>query len=315
MSIKLLSHKTLSLNQIFSLSIKIFLLLLFLFARTFTGVNIFGFRLGEYLIGGSLVLLILHVLLIPLFNRKYILDDKSLNIVISILILSFFVFLVINNNDFLNEFIYKTSSYIWSIGAVSIGYLYLSYFKFKIYRFDIVLTLLSLFVIYIFSTRGISENNQNILLNFTDKFEYPKGSDLLLVFIFVFYIYAVKSDYSKASFINLCFMTSIYVPLFLVKSRSGFISLIIFLLILLPKYVKYFKKFDRYILLTILISIILLLISTSWVVSRDISIDEEIEEELKYAITSRYQTINDNVYEREVLKLKLFYLETVEYFF
>ena len=151
------------------------------------------------------------------------------------------------------------------------------------------------------------QNNQNILLNFTDKFEYPKGSDLLLVFIFVFYIYAVKSDYSKASFINLCFMTSIYVPLFLVKSRSGFISLIIFLLILLPKYVKYFKKFDKYILLTILISIILLLISTSWVVSRDISIDEEIEEELKYAITSRYQTINDNVYEREVLKLKLFY--------
>ena len=81
MSIKLLSHKTLSLNQIFSLSIKIFLLLLFLFARTFTGVNIFGFRLGEYLIGGSLVLLILHVLLIPLFKRKYILDDKvTLNI-------------------------------------------------------------------------------------------------------------------------------------------------------------------------------------------------------------------------------------------
>ncbi len=307
MNTKLLSHKTLSLNQIFSLSIKIFLLLLFLFARTFTGINIFGFRLGEYLIGGSLVLLILHVLLIPLFKRKYILDDKNLNIVISILILSFFVFLFINNNDFLNEFIYKTSSYIWSIGAVSIGYIYLSYFKFKIYRFDIVLTLLSLFVIYLFSTRGISENNQNILLNFTDKFEYPKGSDLLLVFIFVFYIYAVKSDYSKASFINLCFMTSIYVPLFLVKSRSGFISLIIFLLILLPKYVKYFKKFDKYILLTILISIILLLISTSWVVSRDISIDEEIEEELKYVITSRYQTINDNVYEREVLKLKLFY--------
>ena len=95
MSIKLLSHKTLSLNQIFSLSIKIFLLLLFLFARTFTGVNIFGFRLGEYLIGGSLVLLILHVLLIPLFKKKYILDDKILNIVISILILSFFVFLLL----------------------------------------------------------------------------------------------------------------------------------------------------------------------------------------------------------------------------
>ena len=108
-------------------------------------------------------------------------------------------------------------------------------------------------------------------------------------------------------------MTSIYVPLFLVKSRSGFISLIIFLLILLPKYVKYFKKFDRYILLTILISIILLLISTSWSYW-DISIDEEIEEELKYAITSRYQTINDNVYEREVLKLKLFYFRDIEYF-
>ncbi len=307
MNTKLLSRKTFNSTQIFSLFIKIFLLLLFLFARTFTGIDIFGFRLGEYLIGGSLILLILHVLLIPMFKRKYILDDKNLNIIISILIFSFFASLFINNSDFLNEFIYKTSSYIWSIGAISVGYIYLSYFRFKIYKFDVVFTLFSLFVIYLFSTRGISENNQNILLKFTDKFEYPKGSDLLLVFIFVFYIYAVKSDYSKASLINLCFMVSIYIPLFLVKSRSGFISLILFLLILLPKYVQYFKDFDKYILLTILISIILLLISTSWVVSRDISIDEEIEQELKYAITSRYQTINDNVYESEVLKLKLFY--------
>ena len=87
MNTKLLSRKTFNSTQIFSLFIKIFLLLLFLFARTFTGINIFGFRLGEYLIGGSLILLILHVLLIPLFKRKYILDDKNLNIVISILII------------------------------------------------------------------------------------------------------------------------------------------------------------------------------------------------------------------------------------
>ena len=51
---------------------------------------------------------------------------------------------------------------------------------------DIYLSLFGLFVIYVYSTRGISDNLQNFFLNYTDKFEYSKGSDILLAFVFVF---------------------------------------------------------------------------------------------------------------------------------
>ena len=56
----------------------------------------------------------------------------------------------------------------------------------------------------------------------------------------------------------------------------------------------------------ILLTIIFVL-SSSWVVSKDISLDEEITDDIKYAVTSRYNTINDNPYEEKVLGLSLFY--------
>jgi O-antigen ligase len=56
-----------------------------------------------------------------------------------------------------------------------------------------------------------------------------------------------------------------------------------------------------------MISIIVFLISTSWVVGKDVVIDQDISEDLKFAITNRYSTINDNQYEKEILQLSLFY--------
>ena len=52
-------------------------------------------------------------------------------------------------------------------------------------------------------------------------------------------------------------------------------------------------------MIVFILSLIVFIVSTSWVVSKDIVIDEDIDSEIKYAITSRYRTINDNVYERE----------------
>ena len=95
----------------------------------------------------------------------------------------------------------------------------------------------------------------------------------------------------------------------MVKSRSAFISCVIFLILLIPYFRKNKKNFDKKLFFTILASVIVFVLSTSWVVSRDLVVDEEISDELKFAITSRYQTINDNVYEAEYLKLNLFYFE------
>ena len=51
-------------------------------------------------------------------------------------------------------------------------------------------------------------NLQNYFLQYSDKFEYPKGSDLLLAFIFVFFIFLNRKQFSKNSLISfsMCFI-------------------------------------------------------------------------------------------------------------
>jgi hypothetical protein len=296
-------------KYILSLLVKIFIFLLFLFARTFTGVIIFGYRLGEYIIGGTLVLLLIYSIFIPIYKKRYIFNSKSINFLIILLFISFLISNIMNNVIFVDEFIYKTSSYIWSLGAILIGYYILSDKVFIINEVDLQLSIFGLVVIYIYSTRGISENLQNFFLNFTDKFEYPKGSDLLLAFIFVFYIYLTRKQFSQSSLIIFLLAGSLFAPLFMVKSRSAVLSILIFSLLTLPEFKKNIKKLDKYFYFSIIISVILFVISSSWVVSRDITIDEEITDDIKYAITSRYNTINDNQYEDIVLDIKLFYVE------
>ena len=56
-------------------------------------------------------------------------------------------------------------------------------------KVDIYLSLFGLFIIYVYTTGGISENTQNIFLNYTDKFEYPKGSDVLLASVVIYTLY------------------------------------------------------------------------------------------------------------------------------
>jgi len=305
---KPLSHKVIyKFKDAFSFVVKIFIFSLFLLARTFTGLNIFGNRLGEYIIGGALLLLLIYCILIPVFKKKYFLESKSINVLLILLISSFVFTNFLNNVSFTEEFIYKTSSYIWSFGALAVGYYLLNDKIFVIKNSDFYLSFFGLFVIYLYSTRGISENLQNYILNFTDKFEYPKGSDILLAFIFVFYIFLSRKQFSKYSFISFLWAVSLFAPLLMVKSRSGIFSIIIFSLIAFPEFKKTIKKFDRDIYLSLIVSIVLFVLSTSWVVSKDIVINEEINDEIKYAVTSRYNTINDNDYEEKVLDLNLFY--------
>ena len=288
---------------------KIFLFILLLFARTFTGVSIFGFRLGEYLIGGSMLLLVLYFFIIPLINKSYYLDSKFLHLVIVALVAAFLLNSFIHSSQLSNLFIFKTSSYIWSIGALILGLEIIKFMNIKVGILDTYLALFGLFVIYVYSTRGISDNLQNFFLNYTDKFEYPKGSDILLAFVFVFIFILNKLKFSKISFNLISIAFSLFAPLLMVKSRSAFFSSVIFMILLVPSFKSKIKIFDKKIIITIFLSAIVFILSTSWVVSRDLVVDEEITDELKFAITSRYSSINDNVYEQEYLKLNLFYFE------
>ena len=83
---------------------------------------------------------------------------------------------------------------------------------------------------------------RTFFLNYTDKFEYPKGSDLLLAFIFVFYIFLSRKKFSQNSLIIFLLVGAMYAPLFMVKSRSAFLSVLIFSIIVFPKFKKKILK-------------------------------------------------------------------------
>ncbi|MDA9645436.1 hypothetical protein N9T02_01025 [Candidatus Actinomarina] len=297
------------LKFVFSGLVKINIFLIFLFARSFTGLTIFNYRVGEYLVASTLFLLLAYSVLVPLLKKKYFLDSKPINFAILALIFSFFLRILFSGISINNEMIYKTSSYIWTFGALAIGYYVLNENNFQIRSEDTYLAFLGFVTIYIFSTRGISVNRQNLILNYTDKFEYPKGSDILLAFIFIFYIFLNRKGFSQSSLCVFILFSSLFAPLFMVKSRSAFISLAIFALLLTPYFIANINSLNKYFYICAVGSLIIFILSTSWVVSRDIKIDEEISNDLKFAITSRYNTINDNPYEKEVLQLTLFYFE------
>ena len=119
-----------------------------------------------------------------------------------------------------------------------------------------------------------------------------------------------KENYSKHALFLVSIFGSLYAPLFLVKKvEVDFISLVLFAILTIPSFKKNIKKIDFSFVIVFILSLIVFIVSASWVVIKDIVIDEDIDSEIKYAITSRYRTINDNVYEREVLNHKLFYFE------
>jgi len=295
-------------KNIFLYSIKIFIFLIFLFGRTFMGINFFGFKLGELLMGFTALILIIIFLIFPLIFKKH-LFNKKISTAFIILIFSFIFINFKNDVTLLNLTIYKNSSYIWTFGGIAIGFL-LSKIHPKIFnKIDIYFSLFCLFLIYIYTTKGISENRQNFLLNFSDKFEYLKGSDVLLALIIILYFVLFKLNFSNSAFNVLLISSALFIPLFLYKSRSSFFSYIIFLTFLLLFFRNKKLQLNRVNKVFFLIAILVFLISTNWVVSKDIVLDSDISEELKYAITNRYSTINDNKYEKEVLELSLFYFK------
>lgn len=295
-------------KNIFLYSIKIFIFLIFLFSRTFMGINIFGFKLGELLMGFTALILIIIFLIFPLIFKKH-LFNKKISISFIVLIFSFILINFKNDISLLNLTIYKNSSYIWTFGGIAMGF-FLSKVHPKIFnKIDIYFSLFGLFLIYIYTTNGISENRQNFLLNFTDKFEYPKGSDVLLALIIILYFVLFKLNFSNSAFNVLLISSALFIPLFLYKSRSSFFSYIIFLIFLLLFFRNKKLQLNKVNKVFFLISITVFLISINWVVSRDIILDSDISDELKYAITNRYSTINDNKYEEEVLELSLFYFK------
>ena len=110
---KLLTH------QYFLNCIFLYLLLIMIFTRSFVGIQILGFRLGELMAGFGLLLIMSYILYSVFYSEKYTKTFPRGNV---ILLFLYFIFVVIaTNGSFLTLYTYKSSSFLWMIGYFFLG--------------------------------------------------------------------------------------------------------------------------------------------------------------------------------------------------
>ena len=205
-------------------TISLFFTLVFILGRTFMGVYIFGFRVGEIMMGASLLILISSLI----FLNKELIDvfGKNFVRVNFLILLSFILNALYTNSSFTSPYTYKSSSYIWTI-----GFFYLGYFFFRVNNISTSFMYFQIGVlvyIYFFSIYGLPTSISDFFLTISDKFEPHKGSDILIMFVTVFFISNRLNSNKRFAFELFVAFSVAYLPLVLFKSRASIIALLIF---------------------------------------------------------------------------------------
>tara|TARA_B000000532_G_scaffold243975_1_gene241788 strand:- start:226 stop:1560 length:1335 start_codon:yes stop_codon:yes gene_type:complete len=256
----------------------VFLLLTlsFFFSRSFVGIYIFGFRIGEYLMALAFVTYVFTVLtdfeLNPL--RKISSIFKNLFI---LLFIFFIISLFFSNSNLLNPYTFKTSTYIWSFSFLFFG---LNSKKINLSLNQVKLLQIFIIIIYLSSVFGYPDLIIELILQISDKYELHKGSDLALFYIIFTILINSTFKYNLLSLQAFVFNSSLYLPLLLFKSRSAFIGCFIIFLHELFKFFVTKKLKVSKAQFTILILVGLTFISISTYLTQNRDIPEEINVEL-----------------------------------
>ena len=242
-------------------------MLLIVFTRSFAGLYIFGFRIGEYLVAGGLLLFIYFVL-VP--QKKEV--PKEILSLTKYLFLSFLIVNFFSYTDLFNKFTYKNSSYLWTIAFIFVGFIFFGGFftrnKFYIFVAGII-------IIYIFGTGSYPDILQNMFRVYGDKFTFVKASDMLLAIV-VSNIIALNLLSRKSA--NLYFISSVtaFLPLLIQMSRGTAVAIGVFAFLYIIFNLRFYFELKN-LLVLVLLTPFVFLISTFRVTQydlTDISVDE-----------------------------------------
>lgn len=242
-----------------------FIVLTFLFGRSFVGIYIFGFRLGELLallsFLGTTLLVVKNTELIDFYGKKIIYSCY-------LILFSFLISFTLSNSIITNTYTFKSSSYLWAVSWLFFGYFYFKNFNFK--RVHLIILNFSLIYLYVLSTVNYPNLFITFLNNYSDKWDFNKASSLMLCFIIVILLNNKLSLLKNYSLDFFLLASALYLPLILYKSRGSFIALLLFVFIQTFENRKIlFKSAKRYVP-TICLSIIVLITSSLNVVNVDI---------------------------------------------
>lgn len=208
-----------------------FLFLVTIFSRPFVGIYLFQFRIGELVVAVSFIMFLFFISKRQNFENKY---QILINLTF-FLLLSFVISNYLEDGFFLSTYLFKSSSYIWTVSFLFVGY------KLQLYNQNFAyLMSFGVILLYVFNTILYPSIFIEFFQNFSDKFELSKAASMMISVVFVntinFYFLKDKKQF-KYFFI---FSNALFLPLLLFNSRGSFISLVLFILL--------FIFFDREIL-------------------------------------------------------------------
>ena len=227
-----ISFQTLVSNIFFA-----FIVLTMIFTRSLMGFKLFGFRLGELIVGFGIVL-VLSFIIMFIFKNNYL--DFFPYKYFFLFLFSFLLSLFMNQGSLLSLYTYKSSSYLWMIGYVLLSYYFLNNFRF--YNLHISVLILVPFIIYIFNSGNYPNFIMYFFQEYSDKFQFMKGSDVLMAFILCTFILKDKIKGKKYFLAYVNSMGALLLPLFLTLSRASFFSACLFILLINISFYKVIKN-------------------------------------------------------------------------
>ncbi len=241
------------------------------FGRPFVGIYIFNQQIGKGIV------LIGALFFLSVFILNYIFKDKiesNFKSVINILLLIFFAFLLnlLVNGFNTDLYVFRSSSYIWSLGYCVMGYYFLSKLKKELI---LLVISLSAFALYFVSIINYPNFIIDIFISNSDKFQLIKAADSLLIFVLLNFLIEKYSKLSEnIKFAILIFSFGLFLPYYIYQSRGSLLAALLFFSLSLLAY-------RRFIFKNILISIIytmiasLLFYGSSYAIAF-ISVDEDL---------------------------------------
>ena len=198
------------------------------FGRSFVGLLVKNIQLGKLFIFGSFIISLIF-LVYSFIDYKYFYKEILLSRIHQLIIIMFFISILINNTTFLSSYTFKSSSYIWTISFIFLGKL-ISENNLLTKKIQILfMTVLPLN--YLFSTGRYPDFFISFFNNYSDKFQFLKGSDILLVYLITVILSYQLFNSPKNNIMFLFTSTALMIPLLLFLSRGAFLPASIFFII------------------------------------------------------------------------------------
>lgn len=262
--------------------------------RSFLGIYIFGFRLGE-IITGFAIFYIIFVILYFDYYQRYI--NKTSIILFLVLSIYFLIINLINSESFLNFYIYKSSVSIWFISFLFFGVFVFN--NIEISNKYFLIGYGGLILQFIFNVIYYPRVLSDFFNNYSDKTQFLKGSEIAIFFIVITFFSNRKN---KEGFMIDIFViiSSIYLPLMFFKSRAGGIAILIYFIIEIVNNRLYFMRNIKKSLILIFVSIIAFSTTSFYLLDWTVGIDKahRAPAAVEQVIKHRYTV--SNTYDDEV---------------